>query len=340
MGTKRNAFCVYLFLAAGLAAGLVACGGGGGGGGEAGDTNNGWITIDAPALGPDNIEYCNYADIGGEAFISPTWYRCCSDSAEDTGVTVTWENKTTGESGYASQYAEYCYLPFTPSAYICGHTWNVSAPLAIGNNLIVVTATDPSGNTGTDSITVAHPEESYAVSGKVVNQNGTGIGFGTAPFTVQLTGVDIDEQQRVSESPDAGSFGFACLPNGSYTLTAQSGYLYDFQPESYTVTVNNADVSGVDFVTEAYFISGYVKWPSGSAYQDGWISLSVVDPLIPVDDPLITTFTDEQGFYDLAVPNGTYTIVPASIWGESFIPMSMTVPVNNADAGNVNFTVD
>ncbi len=82
---------------------LAACrGGGSDNSGDDGNYGYGWVKISSPA-GDHYTMSSNPLRISGEAFISPTWFTCCSGSAEDTGVTVTWENQTTGQQGYANQ---------------------------------------------------------------------------------------------------------------------------------------------------------------------------------------------------------------------------------------------
>jgi hypothetical protein len=123
-------------VAAVLAAHISGCGGGG-------DD----VQIALPPPSPafvtldtyDPSTVCNEAWLSGTAFISPTWWRCCSGSATDTGVTVTWSNAAIQQSGIASQAVQYgVLLP------LYNHTEAV-VPLARGDNPITITATDPAG---------------------------------------------------------------------------------------------------------------------------------------------------------------------------------------------------
>jgi hypothetical protein len=121
--------------------------------------NEGWVTITYPTSNnTDNSPQY----ISGEAFISPTWWRCCSGDASDTGVTVIWSNETTGQTAQASQYVSICWFLWSP--YLCNHTWSANIPVIEGNNLIAVTAFDPSGNTGTDRITIIRSPDSIPPS--------------------------------------------------------------------------------------------------------------------------------------------------------------------------------
>lgn len=130
-----------------LALPLTGCGGGGGSPPDPNRVGAGWITISGPSTTDSST-----ALVSGEAFVSPTWWRCCTGDASDTGVTINWSNATTGASGTASQTPQYGWLfqYFLLSSQI----WNASIPLAVGSNVITVTATDPSDNLGRASLTV------------------------------------------------------------------------------------------------------------------------------------------------------------------------------------------
>jgi hypothetical protein len=138
-----------------LVAVLASCGGGGGDDAEVDDPDQegaGWITLTYPDTGDSYTTATPTVTLYGAAFVSPTWWVCCSGSATDTGVTVTWVNTTTGTSGSASQRVTYsCFLS---SCWISKHTWQATIDLVVGENLVAVTATDPSGNLGRVRITV------------------------------------------------------------------------------------------------------------------------------------------------------------------------------------------
>jgi hypothetical protein len=323
---------ILLALAFAMLAAIAACGDigeGGGSGNYTGDDSSGLITIDNPTSESSYTEYCNSVHLEGEAFISSTWSRCCSGSAEDTGVTVTWENKATGEIGNATQYVRICYLFGTP--FLCDHLWKASVPLTLGENFIVVTASDPAGKRGNDSITVTKPEYTYYISGEVVNPNGIGLGWHGAWIEMHITGENIDKFGATSLD---GSYGLACIPNGSYTITPRSNLDYNFEPESQVVFVNSGNVSGVDFVAEAYIISGYIRRENGTGVSG--ISVKLSDTDLSVSYPS----TDDEGFYRFAVPNGTYAITPYEWWLPVYIfnPPSTTVTIDSDDVTNVNFT--
>ena len=56
-------------------------------------------------------------------------------------------------------------------------------------------------------------------------------------------------------------------------------------------------------------------------------------------DKEVTTLTDAAGMYTFQVPDGHYTIVPASITGYEFNPVSYLVTVSRNDLKFLNFFV-
>jgi hypothetical protein len=149
---------------------LASCGGGGGGGSGSNVGNSGWITIQSSGITVDEGGVAT-TNLRGEAFVADETYvghRCvgfaCIFGWYDNsypGVDVTWVNHTTSEHGSAtSGYG---------TATSWDHVWAASVPLVLGKNRIQVTASDPAGNSGTDSITVEYqpkaPDDLQANSG-------------------------------------------------------------------------------------------------------------------------------------------------------------------------------
>ena len=163
-GCPKFIYRVVLLLAA---ATLSACSSGGDGAAP----NVGSVDIDVACPSAD-VHCIDFSDdppyttdhdtinVGGGAFISPTSNVSCSETfgAADTaatisltGVTVSWVNETTGTGGPASQSASSSRFIFIVT---CRHRWRASVPLAMGDNLFTVTASDSAGNVGQASITI------------------------------------------------------------------------------------------------------------------------------------------------------------------------------------------
>lgn len=175
---------VNYFLLLALVVLLAGCGGGGGGDAVVDDPDQegaGWITLENPDVpGSSYSTDSPTVTLAGGAFISPTWWSCCSGSASDTGVTVTWANTTTGMSGRAYQFV--IYSCFFSTCYPGYHIWHATIDLALGENLITVTATDPSGHLGRARITVTRTPDTTppAVLSTTPQDGAAGVSTNTA----------------------------------------------------------------------------------------------------------------------------------------------------------------
>ncbi len=127
-----------------------------------------------------------------------------------------------------------------------------------------------------------------------------------------------------------GIYSFTNIPNGSYTI-APSPSSYTFSPQNITVTVNDADITGQDFVgTHVSSILGRVTEPSTIMGIAG-----VTMTLSGSGSGSITT--DVNGIYSFTnIPNGSYTITPSKT-GYSFLPQSITVTMDNFDMTGQDF---
>ena len=129
---------------------LAGCRNGGDGDDVGGGiVNSGWVRITYPTEDPTYVTPYDSIYLKGRAFVSPGWYTCCPPNP---AVTVTWLNAATSTSGQATSNA---YLS-DPFFRVIVHEWSASINLALGANSITLTATDPGGNMGTDSITVTY----------------------------------------------------------------------------------------------------------------------------------------------------------------------------------------
>ena len=312
----------------------IGCSRGGGGGTDSSNdsSSGGWITITDPSDTGTASTYCNTETISGEAFISPTYYRCCSGSASDTGVTVTWENLTTGANGSASQSVQICYLFGSP--YLCNHSWSASVPLIVGSNVVRVTAVDPAGVNGSATITISKPALSYSATGTLSTSDGFGMGYFQSGLQVQLTGT----ANKISTPSSAGSIGqynFTCLPNDSYTVTPISqSFNYNFSPELRDFVIADQDITDLNFTTPAYPVSGTITWSSsGAPASNTWIR---------IDDGTNSWqwYTQSDGSYSFVVPNGNYTLTPYDSLCptcNTFTPTSRSVTVLGSSVSGEDF---
>ncbi len=142
--------------------------------------------------------------------------------------------------------------------------------------------------------------------------------------TVELSGpvqarINIDAQ---------GNYEFVNLPAGEYTVKPINN-AYDFNPPSRTVTITNADITGLDFVGTFVprSISGHVKDNNGNPL----VGLRII-----VGSPGsqgFPVFTDANGFYAFTnLGRGlTYIVTPDSSTVYDFVPASKVIESLTAD---------
>ena len=125
----------------------------------------------------------------------------------------------------------------------------------------------------------------------------------------------------------SGNYSFPSLVNGAYTVTpSKTGFT--FAPTSQPVTINGANVTGVNFTATAqgFSISGSVS----SAGANATVALSGTSDA--------STTADASGNYTFSgLANGSYTITPSKS-GYTFTPASQPTTVSGANVTGVNFT--
>ena len=171
-----------------------------------------------------------------------------------------------------------------------------------------------SSNYWVDVVFTASATTTYSISGNA----------GVGGATVALSG-------PASASVTAGASGnytFPGLANGSYTVRpSKTGY--SFNPTSAPASVNNANVTGLNFTatpttTTTYTISGSAGIAGATVALSGAATTSVT-----ADASANYTFTN--------VANGSYTVTPSKT-GYSFTPANKAVAVNSANVTGVTFT--
>jgi inhibitor of cysteine peptidase len=153
---------------------------------------------------------------------------------------------------------------------------------------------------------------SYSISG-MVTTSGTGL----KAVTLTLSGAASGSTQTDLN----GSYTIPSLPNGIYMVTpSKEGYT--FSPTSYTVTVNNADITVESFTAAVpaapgFNISGNVT-SSGVALQGVLVALNGTSAA--------NTVTDASGNYTFTnLANGSYTVTPSKA-GYTFSSLALHNP--------------
>lgn len=185
-------------------------------------------------------------------------------------------------------------------------------------------------NITNQNFTGAVSSATFSISGIITNS-----GNPMANVTVNLTGT----ANATTTTNISGIYTFTGLSNGSYTVTpSQAGF--SFTPAHRSVTINNANSTGQDFVGVAvspgtYSISGTVRTRDlggrgGTPLPGVTITLGGIASA--------TTTTDTNGNYSFSgLSNGNYTVTPSQT-GHTFTPVSRAVTINNANVTGQNFT--
>jgi uncharacterized repeat protein (TIGR01451 family) len=152
------------------------------------------------------------------------------------------------------------------------------------------------------------PAPTFSLSGKLIPD--TELFFAE----VELSG-PVKARIRIDVN---NNYEFVNLPAGEYTVTPVNAAAFDFNPPSRTVTITNANLTGVDFVGTFVpaTITGHVKDNNGNPLAGIKITLGL-QGAIPGD-----VLTDANGFYTFTgVPRGgAYIVTPDRASLYDFVP--------------------
>src|SRR6266403_92561 len=164
------------------------------------------------------------------------------------------------------------------------------------------------------------PPQTYNISGTISPVAG---GSGA---TLTLSGA----ASATTTANSSGNFTFSGLANGTYAVTpSRTGFT--FSPIVQSVTLNGANVTGLNFTATAFqtfSISGTISPTAGGS--GATVTLS--------GPASASTTANSSGNYTFTgVANGTYTVTPSNA-GYTFTPVNRSVPINGANVSAVNFT--
>ena len=141
--------------------------------------------------------------------------------------------------------------------------------------------------------------------------------------TVTLSGA----ASATTTADASGNYTFTGLLNGAYTVTpSKTGFT--FTPASQAATINNANLTGVNFSVVTYSVSGTISGPGGSGATvnlTGAMSASAT--------------ADASGNYTVSRPRQTAsTRITPSNPTFVFTPASQSVTVASANVTGMNFS--
>ena len=173
----------------------------------------------------------------------------------------------------------------------------------------------------TKQSTATPPANPLSISGSITPAaNGSGA-------VVTLSGA----LEATTTADSSGNYSFGSLAGGSYTITASKSGV-SFTPPSQQVTVNGAQVTGVNFTASTvspttYSISGTITAATNGS--GATVTLSGASSA--------TTANSSGNYSFTGLANGSYTIT-ASKTGFTFSTATSPVTISGANVTGVNFT--
>ena len=154
---------------------------------------------------------------------------------------------------------------------------------------------------------------SFGISGTITGPGGAGA-------TVSLGG----SASATAIADGNGNYSFGNLGNGAYMVTASNSG-YTFTPGTQVANIDSGSVTGLNFATVTYGISGTISNGGGAS-----VTLSgPANATVPADGSGNFSFTN--------LANGNYTITPSKA-NVTFAPTSQTVAITGASVTGVTFT--
>jgi hypothetical protein len=238
-----------------------------------------------------------------------------SPAAGGSGATVTLSGAasatTTANSSGSYTFTGLANGTYTIAPSRTGYTFAPTSQNATVNGANV---------TGVNFTATQQTNPTYSISGTISPAAG---GNGA---TVTLSGA----ASATTTANSLGNYTFTGVANGNYAVTpSHAGYT--FSPTTQAVTVNGANVTGLNFTATAnptFSISGTISPTTGGAGATVLLSGAAG----------ATTTTDNAGNYTFTgLTNGSYTVTPSNT-GFTFTPPSQNVTVSSANVGGINFT--
>ncbi len=236
-----------------------------------------------------------------------------------------------------------------PSSIGSGATINLSGAATAS------TTADSSGNfsftglaNGTYTLTPGKAGATFSPASQIANVNSSnisGIKF-NAVFSISgNTGtgagvtVNLSGPSSASTTTDgSGNYSFSALANGSTYVISPTNSAYVFTPSNQSVTLNGANVTGVNFTASAapsgFSIPGKITLSSKGLGAGSTLTLANASSGVVV----ASTTADSSGNFTLTgIANGSYVLTPTSS-AAAFTPVSRNITISGANSAAANFT--
>ena len=240
-------------------------------------------------------------------------------SATTSTTQIVWTTNVAADSAvdYGTSTSLGSSTPIDP-AMVTSHQVTLSGLAAGTTYYYQVTSSDSNGNHG-HSGGHGFKTAGFSLSG-AINPAAGGNGA-----TLTLTGA----ASATTTADSSGNYTFTGLPNGTYAV-APGHAGFTFTPNSQSMAINGANVTGVNFTDTAqtFSISGTISPTAGGS--GATVALTGATSATTAANSLgVYTFTGLVG--------GSYTITPSNT-GYTFTPASQSVTLSTVNVTGVNFT--
>lgn len=210
-----------------------------------------------------------------------------------------------------------------------------------------VVARDAAGNLSagsTSSIATTSPILTYSISGKIANSAGVGLSSAIVAISGAATGNVLTDA--------SGNYTFTGVPAGSYTITPALGG-FAFAPESSSVVVTTANVTGTDFTAVPLTpgtVTSEITNPDGSVtttttYSNGTVTIKTTYPngtvttkTIYPNGTVTTTTTYTNGTVTIGITYSNGTMTTTTTYASGMVTTTTAYP-NGTVAGNTTYQV-
>ena len=268
----------------------------------------------------------------GVAF-TPASLSVSVNGANVGGVSFTSQNLTYSISGFLGATGNGATVTLTGSATATTTANNTGGYVFTGltNGTYTVTPTKTAGGTFTFSPIAQTVVINGADRGNINFQVASGSTWslsGSVGVAGSGAAINLSGTASAWVTADAqGNYSFSNLANGAYTVTPSKSAT-TFSPVSQSVSINGANVTGINFSSQGqtWSISGALGAAGSNA-------------VVAVAGPTNTTVTaDGAGNYSVSgLADGSYWLTPSKA-GTTFTPGSRNVTINGASQSGVNFT--